>query len=107
LFDIAGGFGNSLYTEEHEMPTISMFYGILIALFYRDNVQHKTPHIHARYQTFKASLAIEDGSVLAGELPPRQLRMVQVWIDIHRDELLADWELAVSGEEPYKIAPLQ
>lgn len=65
------------------------------------------PHIHARYQDFKASLALDDARVLAGDLPPKQLRMVQVWIDIHRDELLADWELAVAGEDPYKIAPLQ
>lgn len=89
------------------MPTISMFYGVLIALSFRDNAQPEVPHIHARYQEFKASTALDNGSVLAGELPPRQLRMVQVWIDIHRDELLADWELAVSGEEACKIAPLQ
>jgi len=43
---------------------------------------------------------------LAGELPRKQLRLVQAWIEIHRDELNADWELAVSGESPYKIAPL-
>jgi Domain of unknown function (DUF4160) len=55
----------------------------------------------------KASIAIDDGRVLAGDFPPRQLRMVQVWIDIHRDELMADWELAVAGDEPFRIAPLQ
>jgi len=60
-----------------------------------------------RYQGQKASVAIEDGAVLAGSIPVRQLRMVQVWIDIHRDELLADWELAVAGDEPFRIAPLQ
>ena len=65
------------------------------------------PHIHARYQGFKASLAIEDGAVLDGELPARQRRMVQVWMDIHHEELLADWELAVNGEEPFKIDPLR
>jgi len=53
------------------MPTISMFYGILIALFFRDDTQHKVAHIHARYQGFKASLALDDGRVLARELPPR------------------------------------
>jgi len=41
-----------------------------------------------------------------GELPRKQLRLVQAWIELHRDELMADWELAVSGENPYKIAPL-
>jgi len=89
------------------MPTISMFFGILVSIFYGDNEQHHTPHIHARYQGKKVSIAIDDGRVLAGDFPPRQLRMVQVWIDIHRDELMADWELAVAGDEPFRIAPLQ
>lgn len=60
-----------------------------------------------RYQGKKASVSIEDESVLAGDIPAKQLRMVQVWIDIHKEELMADWELAVSGEEPFRIAPLQ
>jgi hypothetical protein len=89
------------------MPAISMFYGILITIFFRDNAQHKLPHIHARYQGYKASLSINDGAVLDGELPPKQLRMVIVWMDIHREELLADWELAVNGDEPFKIDPLK
>ncbi len=49
---------------------------------------------------------IGDGEVLSGELPRKQLRLVQAWIELHRDELIADWELAVSGENPYKIDPL-
>ncbi len=84
-----------------------MFFGIIVTIFYGDNEQHHTPHIHVRYQGEKASVAIDDGHVLAGDFPPRQLRMVQVWIDIHRDELMADWELAVAGDEPFRIAPLQ
>lgn len=89
------------------MPTISMFYGIIVAIYYEDIVRHHKPHIHMRYQGQKASIAIEDGIVLAGEIPVKQLRMVQVWIDIHKDELMADWELAVAGDEPFRIAPLQ
>lgn len=89
------------------MPTISMFYGILVAIFYGDNKRHNTPHIHARYQNHKASISIDTGEILAGDLPLRQLKMVQVWIDLHTDELLADWELAVNGEEPFRIMPLQ
>jgi len=49
----------------------------------------------------------DDGVVLAGNFPPKQLKMVQVWIDIHKDELLADWELALSGEELFRIEPLR
>jgi hypothetical protein len=89
------------------MPTISMFYGILVSIFYGDTEQHHAPHIHVRYQGKKASVAIDDGRLLAGDFPLRQLRMVQVWIDIHRDELMADWELAVAGDEPFRIAPLE
>jgi hypothetical protein len=55
----------------------------------------------------KASVAIDNGEVLGGELPPRQLKMVLVWMDIRKDELMADWELATAGEEPFRIAPLQ
>ena len=89
------------------MSTISMFYGILVTLFYEDNDRHHLPHFHVRYQGFKASIAIEVGRVLAGSLPPKQLKLVQAWVELHRDELLADWELAVNGEEPFRIAPLQ
>ena len=89
------------------MPTISMFYGIIVSIFYEDNELHHLPHIHVRYQGMKASILIEDGTVLAGNLPPRQVKMVQVWVDIHKDELLANWELAVAGEEPFRIEPLR
>jgi hypothetical protein len=89
------------------MPTISMFYGLMISLFYEDNDRHHLPHIHVRYQGTRASIAIESGDVLAGQIPPKQLKLVQAWIELHQDELLANWQLVNEGEEPYKIAPLQ
>lgn len=89
------------------MPTISMFYGILVTLLFEDNDRHHLPHFHVRYQGAKAAIAIEDGRVLAGSIPPKQLRLVQAWVELHRDELLADWELALNGEDLFRIAPLQ
>ena len=89
------------------MPTISMFYGIVVSIFFKDDVRHHLPHIHVRYQGSKAAVAIEDGAVLDGDFPARQLKLVQAWIEIHRDELLANWELAIAGEQPFRIAPLQ
>lgn len=89
------------------MPTISMFYGILVSIFYEDNDRHHLPHIHVRYQGMKASVSIEDGVVLAGQFPPKQMKMVQAWVEIHKDELFANWELAISGEEPFRIDPLK
>lgn len=89
------------------MPTISMFYGILILMYFRDNRRHHLPHIHARYQENEAAIFLEDGSIIEGSLPTKQLKMVQAWIEIHKEELFVDWELAVNGEEPFRIAPLQ
>ena len=89
------------------MPTISMFYGILVLMYFRDNRRHHLSHIHVRYQGSEAAVSIEDGSVFDGALPPKQLKMVQAWIEIHKEELLVDWELAVNGDEPFRIAPLQ
>ena len=89
------------------MPTISMFYGILILMFFRDNRRHHLPHIHARYNGEEAAIAIDDGRTLDGALPAKQLKLVQAWIEIHKEELQVDWELAVNGEDPFRIAPLQ
>jgi hypothetical protein len=63
--------------------------------------------LNGHWPPFFASGGRKGGAVLAGDFPARQLRMVQVWLDIHKDELLADWELALAGEEPFRIAPLQ
>jgi hypothetical protein len=76
-------------------------------MFFADSDRHNLPHIHVRYAGQKASIAIEDGRVLAGDIPAKQLKMVQAWIEIHKEELFVDWELAVSGEQPFRIAPLQ
>ena len=88
------------------IPIISMFYGIIIRMYLIDNQHHDLPHIHAKYAEFEASIGISDGEILVGDLLRKQLRLVQAWIELHRDELMADWELALSGELPYKIAPL-
>lgn len=89
------------------MPTISMFYGIVIYLYYFDNEKHNLPHIHAKFQSYDASFSIIDGELLSGEIPKNKQRLVQAWIEIHRESLMADWELAVNGEPPFKIDPLK
>ncbi len=89
------------------MPTISMFYGILIFMYFYDDKKHNCPHIHAEYGEYEVSIAIKDGSVLSGELPKNKMKLVQAWIEIHKEDLLADWKLAVAGEPVYKIEPLK
>jgi len=69
--------------------------------------EHESPHIHAYYQDHKAAIDIKTGELIAGELPKKQLRLVQAWIEIHKEELLANWRLAQKGEIPFKIEPLK
>ena len=88
------------------MPTISMFYGILIRMFFLDTEKHHVPHIHAEYQGQVAVYSILDAEVLAGQLPKNKDRLVVAWIEIHREDLLADWALAVEGRKPFPIKGL-
>ena len=66
-----------------------------------------TRHIHVYFQDQKASIGILDGEILNGTLSTRQLKLVLAWIEIHKDELLANWSLCQNGEKPFKIEPLK
>jgi hypothetical protein len=89
------------------MAIISMFYGIIISMYFFDNQQHKLPHIHVKYQDEEAVFSIIDAELIEGSLKSNKRRLVQAWIEIHRDELMADWELAINGQEIFKIEPLK
>lgn len=89
------------------MPILSMFYGIIIRMYFMDDKQHQAPHIHAECSGQRAVFNILDTEILSGSLPPGKARLVQAWIEIHRDALLANWALAVSGEEVFKVEPLK
>jgi len=89
------------------MPSISMFYGIIIYMYFMDNKQHQMPHIHAKYQDYEIVLSIPNGEVLEGEIPKSKLKLLSAWIELHQDELMANWQLAISGQQLYKIEPLR
>jgi hypothetical protein len=89
------------------MPIISRFYGIIVSMYFLENRRHHLPHIHARYQNDEAVFAIGDGEVLERTIPPGKARLVQAWIEIHRDELAAAWQLTINGQQPLKIEPLR
>lgn len=89
------------------MPVISMFFGIIVSMYFMDNKRHKMPHIHVKYQEDEAVFSIPNGELLEGSLPSSKQKLVSAWIEIHRDELVADWELVVTGQQPYRIEPLR
>ena len=76
-------------------------------MYFFDNRQHSLPHIHERYQENEAVFSIPDGELIDGAIPANKTKLVQAWIEIHRDELLADWELASQGQPIFKIEPLR
>lgn len=59
------------------------------------------------YQDKKAVFSIISADLIDGDLPSKQTRMVLAWVEIHKDELLADWNLCQNGEKPFIIEPLK
>jgi len=89
------------------MAILSMFYGIIVSIYYLDNKQHNMPHIHVKYQEHEAVISIPDGQLIDGYIPGNKLKLVEAWIEIHKDDLVANWELAVSGNPIFQIEPLK
>lgn len=89
------------------MPVISMFYGVIVLMYYFDNRRHHQPHIHVQYSDEEAVISIPEGNLMEGSLRRAKLKLVQAWIEIHQDELMADWNLAVNGQKVFKIDPLK
>lgn len=85
------------------MPEISRFYGLIIYMNFKD---HAPAHFHVWYGDYKAIVTIQNG-IVKGEMPQRALKMIFDWLEIRREELLIDWELAQRGEELNKIEPLK
>lgn len=83
------------------MPIISLFFGIVIRMYFDD---HPPAHFHASYQGFEAFVAIESGEIVFGELPRKAAKIVKQWALDHREELLANWQRGVDLE-PMEMIP--
>ena len=81
-----------------------MFFGIIIRMY--NNGEHNPPYFHATYQDYNAVFDM-DGELTDGEMPKKQIKLISAWAELHKDELLANWELAMNEEPLYKIAPLR
>ena len=65
------------------------------------------PHIHVKYQNDEAVFSIIDGNLIEGKLSKNKIKLVEAWIEIHREDLIADWQLAIEGQQIFKIEPLK
>lgn len=78
--------------------------GIIITMYYQD---HNPPHFHARYTGFKAVITIENLILIEGHLPPRVLGLVIEWANLHRNELIENWNRAREFQQLNIINPLE
>lgn len=86
------------------MPTISVFYGVVIQMFWSE---HGVPHFHALYAEHEAVIDIRELRILRGGLPRRAMALVLEWAAEHRDELMENWNLCRSMQTPRQIEPLK
>ena len=97
------GHGRRVAVDNCGMPRLSAFYGIVIYMYRPD---HPLPHFHAQYGEHVAQIDLTVLEVLNGSLPPRALRLVREWAELHRDELAMNWDLAQALEPLVEIDPL-
>ena len=89
------------------MPEIARFFGVIIRMYAEAGGSHHLPHFHAHYQEAVAIYAIDTIDLITGALPRPQQRFVEAWAEMHREELIANWERLQQGRLPKKIEPLQ
>jgi hypothetical protein len=85
------------------VPRVSEFYGIIIAMYYRE---HGVPHFHAIYAGETVVMSIDSGDAIAGDVPPRAARLIDEWFALHRHELRLNWARAPDGAQLVAIDPL-
>ena len=83
------------------MPTIAIFSGIIIQMFFED---HDPPHVHAIYSGAKALVSISDGEIIRGRLPRRQANLVRDWVKLRHAELMGNWHHAQTDGRCFRIA---
>ena len=94
------------YIWADAMPELCRFFGIIIRKYAEFGVPHHAPHFHAYYQDEAAVFGIDPIELIAGNLPRRQIRLVEAWGELHRDELAENWMRLQSGKAANPIPPL-
>ena len=90
------------------MPVLSMFFGIIVRMYREQGGKHNMPHIHAEYSGEEVVVALA-GTGLEGDknFPRTKRKMLEVWMDIHHEDLEANWKLLSNGEQFFRIDPLK
>ena len=89
-----------------KMPVLSIFFGIIVRMYREVGGKHNVPHIHAEYSGEEVVVAL-DGTVLEGAIPKNRMKLLDAWMEIHREDLEANWKLLSNGEQFFRIDPLK
>jgi hypothetical protein len=85
------------------MPELSRFLGMVISIYFDD---HNPPHFHVLYNEYEVIIAINDLTILKGSLPSRVLGLAMEWANLHKEELLENWNMVQKDGKYFKIEPL-
>ena len=96
-------YSSVVEVREGPVPLVSEFNGIKIYLYWQD---HAPPHFHAEYGGASVLVDIVEATVMRGAFPFPQLKLVLAWCELHRGELIADWQSAKTHGAIQRIAPL-
>ena len=85
---------------------MSQFYGIIISMYFNDTDRHHLPHIHVQYAESRCTFDF-NGNVLSGNIPNKQRKLVEAWIELRKEELIALWNILQDGNKGFSIDPIK
>lgn len=88
------------------MPIVSQFYGIIISMFFHDTAKHHLPHIHVQYTEYRAAFDL-NGNMLSGDMPSKQKKLIEAWIEMRKEDLTTLWNILQKGNNGFSIEPLK
>lgn len=88
------------------MPVLSTFFGIIVRMYREVGGKHSVPHIHAEYSGDEIVISLS-GDILEGSIPKNRLKLLEAWMEIHREDLEANWKLLSDGDQFFRIDPLK
>ncbi len=88
------------------MPVLSVFYGIIVRMYREQGGKHNMPHIHVEFSGEEAVLDFE-GTIIEGSFPRNKMKLLIAWMEIHKEDLEANWKLLSNGEQFFRIDPLK
>lgn len=88
------------------MPVLSTFFGIIVRMYRERGGKHNVPHIHAEYSGNEVVVAL-NGTILEGSIPKPKMKLLDAWMEIHHEDLEANWKLLSNGEQFFRIDPLR